>query len=59
MEKNTYKLELNCKNCGYSGEVEITKGTLVSEANCPNCGNQSLNKVSPPMRLIPRVTNSR
>ena len=37
-EKETYFVEVKCKNCGWEGTVEIEKGIRVIETPCPNCG---------------------
>jgi predicted RNA-binding Zn-ribbon protein involved in translation (DUF1610 family) len=37
---NTYKIDANCTNCDFSGEVEIPKGKTLEEISCPTCGNK-------------------
>ena len=38
----TYKVSINCNNCGFSGLIEVLWGKSVLEESCPNCGVQSI-----------------
>lgn len=33
----TYRAQILCLNCGYSGILEIPKGVRVKGKRCPNC----------------------
>lgn len=40
-EKNIlywYEVDIDCSNCGFSGEISILKGRTVYEKLCPKCG---------------------
>ena len=41
---NTYKAKIYCKNCDFSGEIEIPKGQTIDQTECTNCGNAELMK---------------
>ncbi len=37
--KGTYTLRATCRNCGWSGSLELTRGhTFDSFRECPKCG---------------------
>ena len=36
-EIETYSAECECTNCGWSGTLEIPKGTAIDEMECPEC----------------------
>ena len=37
IEIETYSAEVKCTNCGWSGTLEIPKGTAIDEMECPEC----------------------
>jgi uncharacterized Zn finger protein len=57
MSNNAYKVEVSCKNCGFSGEIEIEKGVEVENYECPNCGNHTLKRLLKPVQIRPRREN--
>lgn len=45
MKKETYKVNVFCKNCNWEGEQEIIKGIsieVLSSIECRNCGCKAL-----------------
>ena len=40
----TYKVKVECRNCDFDGEVEITKGVSVRFFPCPECWNDTLQR---------------
>ena len=45
MKKETYKINVVCKNCGWKGTQEIDKGhtiEVLSVRECPICGCKDL-----------------
>jgi len=45
MEKETYKVNVYCRNCGWEGTQDIPKGSHVetlSLSECPICGCREL-----------------
>lgn len=41
---DTYDLQVNCANCGFSGTTSIPKGVTVREQSCPNCATTNLER---------------
>ena len=37
IEIETYSAECECTNCGWSGTLEIPKGSAIDEMECPEC----------------------
>ena len=37
IEIETYSVEVECTNCGWSGLIDIPKGTAIDEMECPEC----------------------
>jgi predicted RNA-binding Zn-ribbon protein involved in translation (DUF1610 family) len=43
---NTYKVIVNCSNCGNTHTIEVPMGTLVTEMDCPTCGCKTVSRDS-------------
>ena len=47
-QTNTYKIEGECSNCGYRGDIDLPKGTpFNSTLACPYCGCLQFRKAHP------------
>ncbi|OHA87739.1 MAG: hypothetical protein A3A96_02085 [Candidatus Zambryskibacteria bacterium RIFCSPLOWO2_01_FULL_39_39] len=57
MDKETYELDVFCKNCDFSGKVLIPKGVSFTEHQCPKCGVVELQKKLTPARITPHIEN--
>lgn len=44
-QKKTYTVKVVCRNCNFTGEVQIGLGVLVAQRACTNCGCASLKAV--------------
>lgn len=45
--RGTYVLLGKCRNCGWSGEVELSKGHQFYSADCPYCECRTVNMMAP------------
>jgi len=43
-EPGTYKLVVECLNCGYKGEIGIKKGYTIEKKACPYCDCATLER---------------
>jgi len=43
-ETETYSVECECVNCGWTGFIDIPKGTPVGKVECPECKVVALSK---------------
>ena len=34
----SFKAKVKCENCGFIGEAEFPRHTIIANASCPNCG---------------------
>lgn len=50
---DTYQINVRCWNCGFTGEVNIRKGTEIRAAKCIHCGCKSLHSVKDPIPAAP------
>lgn len=52
MKEETYKIEVECENCGYKGSDEKPKGSTIKTIprECPNCGCETLKEKASTMR---------
>ncbi len=57
INKETYELEVFCKNCTFEGKVAIPKGVPYSEYPCDKCGVLELEKKLPITRITPHIEN--
>jgi len=46
-----YKVNVNCSNCGFSGEASFRKGNPISSEECPVCGCVRLSLPPKPKRI--------
>lgn len=44
MQLSTYSVPCHCRNCGWSGQLEIPVGKLVVTQTCPRCGCQEITR---------------
>jgi len=41
----TYFVKVECRNCGFRGEIEISQGKTVQYTECPTCKNDFVLKL--------------
>ncbi len=49
---DTYQVEVECSNCGYTREMKLARGKLVVRTSCPQCHCDTLLKKGKPTPTI-------